>query len=141
VLLHHHVGKLPDAQNLIQRVKGAVFDSYMIALDGRALLELLAAYQRRDATHNAVLVLHGHKHLYFHGSYTSRRGGRVQVHAHPSSTMGHEIGGELDAIPRFSAVQLSEEGRWSVECCEWPRASTSERRRPPTDPQPLAPPP
>ncbi|XXU50070.1 metallophosphoesterase [Sorangium sp. So ce1014] len=107
VLLHHHVARLAGPISLN--------DTFMIAMDGPRLLEMLAAYQQKNPKKNSALVLHGHKHLAFFGHYRSKSGGRVSVYAHPSSTLGHETDGHLDGIARFAAIRLTDEGIWRVE--------------------------
>ncbi|WP_437820176.1 metallophosphoesterase family protein [Sorangium sp. So ce1078] len=107
VLLHHHVARLAGPISLN--------DTFMIAMDGPRLLEMLAAYQQKNPKKNSALVLHGHKHLAFFGHYRSKSGGRVSVYAHPSSTLGHETDGHLDGIARFAAIRLTDEGVWRVE--------------------------
>ncbi|AUX42884.1 cAMP phosphodiesterase [Sorangium cellulosum] len=107
VLLHHHVARLAGPISLN--------DTFMIAMDGPRLLEMLAAYQQKNPKKNSALVLHGHKHLAFFGHYRSKTGGRVSVYAHPSSTLGHETDGHLDGVPRFAAIRLTEDGIWRVE--------------------------
>ncbi|KYF54294.1 cAMP phosphodiesterase [Sorangium cellulosum] len=107
VLLHHHVARLAGPISLN--------DTFMIAMDGPRLLEMLAAYQQKNPKKNSALVLHGHKHLAFFGHYRSKSGGRVSVYAHPSSTLGHETDGHLDGVARFAAIRLTDEGIWRVE--------------------------
>ncbi|WP_437737778.1 metallophosphoesterase family protein [Sorangium sp. So ce1335] len=107
VLLHHHVARLAGPISLN--------DTFMIAMDGPRLLEMLAAYQQKNPRKNSALVLHGHKHLAFFGHYRSKSGGRVSVYAHPSSTLGHETDGHLDGVARFAAIRLTDEGIWRVE--------------------------
>jgi hypothetical protein len=107
VLLHHHVARLAGPISLD--------DTFMIAIDGTRLLEMLAAYQQKDPKRNTALVMHGHKHLAFFGHYRSKSGGRVSVYAHPSSTLGHETAGHLDGVARFAAVRLTDEGVFRVE--------------------------
>lgn len=107
VLLHHHVARLAGPISLN--------DTFMIAMDGPRLLEMLAAYQQRNPKKNSALVLHGHKHLAFFGHYRSKSGGRVSVYAHPSSTLGHETDGHLDGVARFAAIRLTDDGIWRVE--------------------------
>ncbi|WP_434047985.1 MULTISPECIES: metallophosphoesterase family protein [Sorangium] len=107
VLLHHHVARLAGPISLN--------DTFMIAMDGPRLLEMLAAYQQKNPKKNSALVVHGHKHLAFFGHYRSKRGGHVSVYAHPSSTLGHQIGQQLDGVARFAAIRLTDEGIWRVE--------------------------
>jgi hypothetical protein len=114
VALHHHAAHLPSGKGGFQRLLDEPKQGFLIAYDGEELLELLAAYQARKPG-NAVLVLHGHHHLDFHGVYLARNGQEVDVYAHPSSTMGHEVGGRLDAVPRFAAIRLGQDGRFGVE--------------------------
>lgn len=114
VALHHHAAHLPSGKGGVQRLLDEPKQGFLIAYDGEDLLERLATYQARKPG-NAVLVLHGHHHLDFHGVYLARNGQEVDVYAHPSSTMGHELGGRLDAVARFAAIRLGQDGRFGVE--------------------------
>ncbi len=109
VLCHHHVATASTAErSLAARLR----DTFMVALDGRRLLELLCQYSK---ARGPVLILHGHKHRTYFEQYTSAEGGTVYVHGHPSSTMGVETASGLDGVGRVSLVGLSAKGDWIVE--------------------------
>lgn len=84
-----------------------------IAIDGRALLQILSQYARHEG--NIVLVLHGHQHQEFFEVYQPHQAGPVYVYGHPSSTMGTETGGILDGVMRCAVIGLTKGGRWQIK--------------------------
>lgn len=110
VITHHHVAK---PANELWKLADRLQSPFKISLDGRELLELLAAYASR--TGSDVLLLHGHQHREAFLEYTSASGGVVKIYGHPSSTMGNEKGGQLDGTLRYAVVYVSESGRLTVQ--------------------------
>lgn len=106
VMAHHHVAR-PLERSLTK-------DPFLIAVDARALLDILCRYNARDPEHNGVLVVHGHRHLDALTRYENHRG-RVDIYSHPSSTLGHENKGHLDGVGRFASVWLDPRGHWLVK--------------------------
>jgi predicted MPP superfamily phosphohydrolase len=98
VILHHHVGWYEDRRRDAR-------DVMMCAIDGRALLEVLAKHAAIMGS--PVLVLHGHKHMILSGSYESH-GGVVRVHGCPSTTLGtsRTPTDPPDNIPRWIGVHF-----------------------------------
>lgn len=82
-------------------------------MDGPELLVLLREYRVR--TRQPVLVVHGHHHgEYRRQAFTGEEA--IHIHGHPSSTMGVEAKGRLDAVMRYSTISLGTD--WHVQTTE-----------------------
>lgn len=104
VLCHHHLGP-------ISRKRFRFDELLMNAVDAARLLEVLAAYARRRAD-NQVLVIHGHRHV---RSYGQHGDDRVFVAGMPSSTLGEQdAAGVFDGELAFSRVGFDGGGGWTV---------------------------
>lgn len=101
VAAHHHPARHDNERSSAEEL-------FMLAIDGGGLLALLVDYQRR-APGNAVLVLHGHRHLSLYGRHRE-----VVIYGHPSSTLGHATAAGLDRTARYAAIHLTADGRWVV---------------------------
>jgi hypothetical protein len=105
VATHHHVARLAGERFTFE-------DAYMIAIDGKRLLAILAGYRSKDQS-NAVLLIHGHRHVSMYGRHASG----ILIYGHPSSTLGQSSNGQLDAVGRYASVHLSrnrEQREWYV---------------------------
>lgn len=100
VAMHHHLGVQPVGKTF----KDRVFERAMPLIDGGSLVKALGG--------EGCVVFNGHRHV----SYFARIGGRIQIIAGPSTTLGDESGRRPRGELGFGVYELAWDAREGTSC-------------------------